>query len=112
MGFRTVVVLNNDRASEWEYDPELGRKIFLAGSAKSFGGDEDRARQYLPYGEVVEQVHADTQTVAFLDGYSGKPMAYEFWRRGQTEEQKNLAMLKSLADSLGYRVSKKPAKKV
>ena len=27
MGFRTVVVLFNDQASEWENDPSLGKKI-------------------------------------------------------------------------------------
>jgi len=111
MGFRTVIVLNNDQANEWENDPELGRKIFLAASMSQFSNDRDRARNMLPYGETIEQVHADTQTVAFLDGYGSKAVAHGFWHRGQTEEKKNLAMLKALADKLGYRVSKKPAKK-
>jgi len=111
MGFRTVVVLNNDLAHEWEKDPELGRKIFLAASMRHFGKDEDRARNMFPYGDTIEQVHADTQTVAFLDGYGGKAVAWSHWYRGETEEQKNLKMLKTLADSLGYRIAKKPAKK-
>jgi len=110
MGFRTVVVLNNDLTNEWENDPELGRKIFLAASMSQFGGDKDRARRTFPYGETIEQVHADTQTVAFLDGYGGKAVAWSHWYRNQTEDQKNLAMLKALADKLGYRVSKKPKK--
>ena len=109
MGFRTVVVLNNDLAHDWEKDPELGRKISRAASLKGWSGMDTIDR--FPYGEVVEQVHADCQTVAFLDGYGGKAMAYSHWFRDQTEEQKNLNMLKALADALGYRVSKKPAKK-
>ena len=28
MGYRTVVMLNNDYCTEWENDPELGRKIY------------------------------------------------------------------------------------
>lgn len=27
MGFRTVVMLSNDYAHEWEHDPKLGEKI-------------------------------------------------------------------------------------
>lgn len=110
MGFRTVVVFNNDLASEWEKDPELGRKIFLAASRKQFGS-YDKFEDRFEYGDTIEQVHADTQTVAFLDGYGGKAVAHSFWHRGQTEDQKNLAMLKALADQLGYRVVKKSAKK-
>lgn len=107
MGFRTVVVLSNDRSSEWQNDPQLGNKIFHAASMAQWARDQDGARDTLPYGHIVEQVHADTQTVAFLDGYSGKAVAHEHWHRGQTEDQKNLAMLKALAGVLGYRVVRK-----
>ena len=109
MGFRTVIALNNDHSSEWEKDPELGRKIFLAASSFAFGGHDgkERARQYLPYGSVIEQVHADTQTVAILDGYGGQAVAHSHWHRSQTDEQRDLACLKALADKLGYTVSRK-----
>lgn len=109
MGFRTVVVLNNDLAHDWEKDPELGRKISRAASLKGWANLDTIDR--FPYGEVVEQVHADCQTVAFLDGYGGKAMAYSHWFHNQTEEQKNLNMLKALAEELGYRVVKKTATK-
>ena len=98
MGFRTVVVLSNDRSTEWENDPDLGKKIFHAASAFSFGGDygPDRAAAVLPYGQIIEQVHGDQQTVAFLDGYGGQAIASSYWVRGETEEQKNLKMLKEM----------------
>jgi len=102
MGFRTVVVLSNDQSHEWENDPELGKKIFYAASA----GD----RLPLQYGQVVECVHADLQTLAVFDGYAGKPVAYTHWNRGQSDEVRNLALLKDLAEKMGYRVSKKPTK--
>jgi hypothetical protein len=102
MGFRTVVVLNNDLAHEWENDTDLGRKIWL--SAASCG------RERFHYGGIVEQVHADCQTLAVLDGYEGKPIAHTHWYREQSDEVRNLALLKALAEQLGYRVSKKPTK--
>ena len=108
MGFRTVVVLNNDLAHEWENDPTLGRQIWMAACTM---GREDQGIHALRYGQVIEQVHADTQTVAFLDGCGGKAVAHYHWYCGQTEEQKNLQLLKTLADKLGYRVSKKPENK-
>lgn len=110
MGFRTVVVLNNDQSHEWENDPELGKKIFLAASAKTFSGEHEAARKFFPYGQVVEQVHADTQTLAVFDGYSGQAVSHAHWYRGQTDQEKNLALLKALADQMGYRMIKKPTK--
>lgn len=109
MGFRTVVVFNNDLTHTWEKDPELGRKIMMdmhrhpnvgISALEAIGG------------RVIECTHADTQTLVVMDGYSGDPVAYGHWHRGQTEEQKQLALLKDLADKLGYRVSKLPARKV
>jgi hypothetical protein len=37
-------------------------------------------------------------------------MAQSHWSMSQTEDQKNLQMLKAVADSLGYNISKKPTK--
>ena len=105
MGFRTVVVLSNDQAHEWKNDPELGKKIFYAAQPGGWSAA-------LQYGKIIECVHADTQTLAVLDGYGGKPVAYTHWNREQTDEIRNLALLKELADKLGYRVVKKNVKKV
>lgn len=107
MGFRTVVVLNNDLSQEWENDPELGKKIWQGSWHLGRADASDRFQ----YGQVIEQVHADTQTLAVLDGYGGKPVAYTHWNREQTDEVRNLALLKELADKMGYRISKKPKKK-
>lgn len=105
MGYRTVLTLSNDEAHAWTNDPELGRKIMAAASIAPHS--PDRAREFLPYGTIIEQVHADTQTVAFLDGYSGKPMAYSHWHRAQSNESRDLEMLKALAEEMGYRIVKK-----
>ncbi len=109
MGYRTVVVFNNDQTSEWENDPELGRKI-----AQDMHKRDDG--RYTPLniigGEVLECVHADTQTLAILDGYGGRSVAYTHLHRNQTQESQELALLKELAEKHGYRIAKKPAKKV
>lgn len=107
MGFRTIIALNNDRASDWERDPELGRVI--VGLSASRGERDDEARRIgLSF---VECTHADTQSLIIADGYQAKPVAYTNWYRNQTQEQRDLALLKDLADRLGYRVSRKPGAK-
>ena len=112
MGHRTVVVLSNDQAHQWMADPKLGEKIMHAASVKTYGahGTARSARDVLPYGDVLEQVHADVQTLAVLDGYSGRAVAHTNWVRGQTNEALELKLLKELADKLGYAVRRKPSK--
>ena len=111
MGYRTVVVFNNDQASTWENDPELGKKI--ARDMQRYSTSVNRIN-YTPLeligGSVLECVHADVQTLAILDGYDGRPVACTHWYRGQTEADQELALLKELADKLGYRISRKPKK--
>lgn len=103
MGFRTVVVLSNDYVHEWGHDPYLGSKIFLAAGTRDLAAGQN----FSPYGEIVEQVHADTQTVAFLDGCGGEAMVREHWRCNEDDGAKNLRLLKALADKLGYSVRRK-----
>ena len=72
MGFRTVVMLNNDRCDEWERDADLGRKISQAmGCANIFGDIAGRERANLGYGLVVECVHSDQDTLVRLSDYEG-----------------------------------------
>lgn len=105
MGYRTIIALNNDRSSDWNYDPELGQKIMRIAV---FG--EDRASESERIGlTLVECNHSDTQSLIVADGYTAKAVGFGHWHRGQTEEQRNLELLKDLADRLGYRVAKKPA---
>ena len=106
MGFRTIVTLNNDLSSNWNYDPELGRKIMSLSAAR-----EDRFGEAAQIGlSLVECTHADTQSLIIADGYTAHPAAFTSWYRSQTNEQRDLALLKDLANRLGYRVSKKTTK--
>lgn len=106
MGFRTVVVLSNDQAHEWTQDPELGRKIMQAGLEIPNG-------PHFQYGKVVEQVHADTQSIIVTDAYSGFVKARTNWYREQGTEARDLELLKRMAAQMGYTLRKMPkAKKV
>ena len=105
MGYRTVVILNNDLTHHWEKDPELGRKIFLA-AAETFN---PRAQAGFQYGTIGEQVHCDTQTLAVVDSLSFKPVVREQWvmQEGTDPNYPTLGLLRSAADKLGYRLVRK-----
>lgn len=108
MGFRTLVLLHNDRTSEWEKDPELGRKIMIG---MNHTHDKDHfGPANLDYGRVVECTHADTQTLAVIDSYHFDALAHGHWHQGQTHEQRDLALLKQLAAKMGYSLRKNPVK--
>lgn len=104
MGFRTVIVLSNDQAHEWMKDPLLGAKIWESAATSFIRSPVD----HFQYGTVIEQVHADVESLAVLDGYGGRTVATSHWHSAKTAEDTELELLKKLADKLGYHVYKKP----
>jgi hypothetical protein len=109
MGFRTVVLLENDRASEWENDPTLGKKIVHASMFASARIEASDKASFVG-GRVLECTHADTQTLAVLDSYNMDALAHSNWQRGQTAEDVAIQLLRQAADKLGYTLSKKPTR--
>ena len=105
MGFRTVVLLANDLAHEWQNDPELGKKI---ARDMNYINDSNERGTLGSYGRVIECTHADSQTLMQIDSLHGTPVAHGHWHRGQKPEDATLALLRDMADRLGYRISKKP----
>lgn len=106
MGFRTVVMLNNDQAHEWEKDAELGPKIARAMNHASSANTEHLANVG-GYGRVVECVHGDNQTLAILDGYTFfSGIAAKGWVPGEHQEEIAAKLLKEAAKRLGYRLVK------
>lgn len=105
MGYRTVVMLDNDWAREWEKDPELGRKI---STGMMFAGRNVKTENPLgSYGSVVECVHADIKTMVVLGDYdSFETLSTKFSYGGVSVEMK-LDMLRDVAEELGYRLIKK-----
>lgn len=111
MGFRTVVMLNNDRCSEWSKDPALGKKIQramnYAGIKDDFYGSNSRLDGY---GQVVECTHADVQTLVVLEHYTGfEPVAQSSWYPNQ--QNRDLELVRQAAAALGYRLVKKATPK-
>lgn len=105
MGFRTVVMLSNDQAHEWSHDAELGMKIQrvmnMIGRDAGVGG----------YGQVVECVHADCQTLAVLDGYTTfETVAAKGWLPGESKDEIALKLLKDAARARGYQLVKRRKK--
>lgn len=108
MGNRTVVVLYNDQASEWEKDPLLGQKIMIGMNEAYMSNPGVRAN--LGYGRVAECVHADTQTLAIVEGYRFNTVARSWWHQGQKYDETQVELLRAWADKMGYRLVKKPTK--
>ena len=112
MGFRTVVMLSNDHCHEWSKDPKLGEKI---ATAMNYASDlpEYRERARLgSYGQVVECCHADTITVAVLDGYTSfHPLGYSGCSYGPTTDKHVVDAMKHAAAKIGYRLVKLPTPK-
>ena len=109
MGYRTVVMLSNDESYSWSNDPDLGRKILRG--MNYVGSASDGHYTDLGYGRVVECAHADTETLALVDGYTTfSPISYSSTRQ-RSREEVVILLLKRAAENLGYRLVKKPAKK-
>lgn len=107
MGYRTLVLLHNDRASEWEKDETLGRKIAIGmNDAMGLRGPGRFSAADLGYGTVVQCTHADTQTLAIVDSYSFTPIVHSFWRQGQTQQEIQKKLLELAAAELGYKLVK------
>lgn len=96
MGFRTVVILENDSAHEWSKDPELGSKISAAMNQ----------REDFCYGNVAECVHADTQTLAIFDGYNMSKIASSNWRSEEDVTEMKIKLLRQAAEQLGFKLTK------
>lgn len=112
MGFRTTVVLFNDQAHTWENDPQLGKKISHAMNfAMGTMNEQDQRDAHLGYGQVVECAHADLQTLAVLSGYSMKAVGHSSLGRNQNDDAAMLELLRSAADKLGMKLTKKPTPK-
>lgn len=109
MGFRTVVILSNDRVGEWEKDTDMGSKISHGMNYINHFGKGSNYSD-LGYGRVVECTHADTQTLALIDSLHFTPVVHSFWRKGELDSDRDVRILKHAADALGYRLVKKAAK--
>lgn len=107
MGFRTIVVLNNDRANEWANDPTLGQQI--QGAMNHAMGVKYDPRQALEggYGNVASCQHADVQMLVAVNHFSVEKLATTHWHSGQKPDEVSLNLLREAAEKLGYKLVKK-----
>lgn len=98
MGYRTVVILENDEQNVWKNDPELGKKISAA--------QNGRNTRFIG-GSVVECVHADDQTLAIVDSYDFYPLASSNWNEHENSHDIKLKLLEKAANELGYTLTRK-----
>lgn len=108
MGYRTVVVLNDDLHHIWANEPNLGHFIGRAATRTANSGKAEPVGTN--FGYVVECVHADTQTLGFFDSFSFIRAATQQSLSKITDEQK-ISLLKDAAAELGYTLRKKRATK-
>lgn len=110
MGFRTVVMLNNDQAHEWTNAQDLGHRILHCSNFANMRSEANRMAD-LGYGRVVECVHADTRTLAYLEHYENFiPLAHTNWSQGEPDAAQ-LAILREAAAKFGYNLVKKTSRK-
>lgn len=109
MGNRTVVILSNDQASTWGNDPQLGAKIAYAMNfATGQMTDRKHFEASLGYGEVIECASTDQATLAVIDSFAMRPLAYGSWRNKSTTDNMEVELLRQAVEKLGYSLVKAP----
>lgn len=108
MGYNTTLVVLNDALHQIKEDKEFGAKVYSA--ALRVSGNlrpiDISAGMHCNAATVIETHHADTIKLIAVGGNYGQDLGYHGNYRSTPEE-----ILKSLADSMGYRLVKKHAKK-
>jgi len=111
MGFNTTVVVMNDAGDQIANDPTFGKK--LAQAIRGMFGDRGpidvSAGNHLNAATVIESHHADNTVLVAVGGnFATALLQTGGYRHHEVQGQEQL--LRDLADKLGYRISKKPAR--
>jgi len=103
MGYNTTLVVLNDALHQIENDPEFGKKVARAAQLVWHGKAVDiSSGNHCNAATVIESHHADEMHLIAVGGNYGQKLGYVGSYRAQP-----LDMLKSLADQMGYNISKK-----
>jgi hypothetical protein len=102
MGYRTVVILNNDLSSSWQNDPMLGKKI-----SDAAGNLFASKKGWFDAGNVLEVAHADTNTLAVIESFSMDVLARSNWHADIDPTVRAVDLVRDAADRLGYKLVKK-----
>ena len=113
MGYNTTVVVMNDGLGYIENDPDFGKKLARAISQMAVtprGQTVDvSAGPHVNAATVIESHHADgTTVIAVGENYGRELTQYQIHTGRLVGEERDLAILKELADQLGYTLRRKP----
>jgi len=109
MGYNSVVLILNDCLNEIKKDKEFGDKVDDAVMRLHNGNQVDiNSGCCVNAATAISCQHADVTQIIAVGGNCATVLA-NLWGNHHTEEGR-VFLLKSLADSMGYRVVKKAAK--
>lgn len=103
MGFNSTLVVLNDQLDSIRDDPQFGRKVHDACSRVIMS---DEPIRIYPGAMAVETHHADGMLVIAVGGNTAKVLGYGGDWRCTPED-----MVRSLADGLGFRLVRYPARR-
>lgn len=105
MGYRTIIVLNNDEANVWGNNP-LGKAITVASGKKISNRGGEILLNGVQIGNVIDCEHADTESIVHFSSLHGTTLGRSFYNSRMTEEDQREAMIVELAESMGYKLVK------
>ena len=102
MGFRTVIVLQNDEASNWHHDPHLGDHIMAAGIEYL---NQNQSGGRIPgVGFVAEVTHNDFDSLLYVRSGRVERLAAPHCSPSKTVQQGQLEALAHAAKQLGFKL--------
>ena len=119
MGWNTTVMICNDSLHAIETDAEFGKNLADAikkascynkpvdVSAYWYNSEGKATGIYCNAASVIESHHADGTALVAVGGNHGTKLGEFYYVGNHTTDAGQVALLKALADKLGYRVSKK-----
>lgn len=105
MGYRTIIVLDNDEANVWGNNP-LGKAITVASGKKISNRGGEILLNGFQIGTVIDCEHADTESIVHFSSLHGTTLGRSFYNSRMTEEEQREAMIVELAESMGYKLVK------
>lgn len=100
MGMNTACIIRNDFLHEIEKDAEFGKKVAAAVRYAGYDGFKHYHGQAF---DVLPSSHADYAQVVIVSGNTIRRLGGYAGTYANTDEE----ILRNIADSMGYRISKK-----
>lgn len=105
MGYRTIIILDNDDTNLWGDNP-LGKAITSASGMKisNQGGEIMLGGHQI--GTIIDCEHADIESLVHFSSLSGTVLAKDFYNSRVSEQELRENMLKEIDSSMGFTLVK------